>query len=114
MSAPLWSATRHFSLPLSACHVTYTLMAGPTIREVLAPASPPVARTPLAIGCLCEYGCCKLRPCCGCALGRGTHLPQAARLHARTPAIRLLLRTDANCRGFTWRVPLVTLSGMMS
>ena len=114
MSAPLLERDAALPPPAVGISVTYTLMAGPTIPEVLAPASPSVARTPLAIGCLCEYGCCKLRPCCGCTPARGTHLPQAARLHARTPAMRLLLRTDANRRGFTWRVPLVTLSGMMS
>ena len=108
MSAPLWGAKRRFPLPQSACHVTYSLMTGPTIREVRAPASPFVARAPLAIGCLCENGCCKLRPCCGCVLPDGTHLPQTARLHARTPFIRLFVRLDANRGGFPSRLALVT------
>ena len=108
MSAPLWGAMRLFPLPLSAGHVTYTLMAGPTIREVRPPASPFVARAPLAIGCLYENGCCKLRPCCGSVLPDGTHLPQTALLHARTPAIRLFLRFDTNRGGFPWCVALVT------
>ena len=71
-------------------------MAGPAIREVLGPASPFVARNPLATGRLPANDCCMLRPGHAHAGPRGTHVPLSVRLHVRARAIRLLKRADTN------------------
>ena len=86
------------TLLLSAADVTYSPMAGPAVREVRAPISPFVARSPLATGCLLANDSCQLRPCCAYALERGTHLPLPDLRHARTQAMQLLMRSDTNRR----------------
>ena len=92
----LWGATLLLPVLPSACEGMCSPMAGPTIREVLGPASPFVARTPLATGRLPASDCCMLRPGHAHAGPRGTHVPISVRLHVRARAIRLFLRTDTN------------------
>ena len=90
----LWGATLLLLLPLSASEVMSSPMAGAAIREVLSPASPFVARTPLATGRLPASDCCMLRPGHAHAGPRGTHVPISVPLHVRARAIRLFLRSD--------------------
>ena len=83
-------------LLLSASQDIYGPMAAPAVREVRAPAIPPVARPPLATICLPGNAFRVRSPGCVPAPAHGTCLAETARLHARTQAIRLFKRMDPN------------------
>ena len=95
-------------LLLSASQDIYGPMAAPAVREVRAPAIPPVARPPLATICLPGNAFRVWSPGCVPAPAHGTCLAKTALLHARTQAIRLLMRIntkwrqDSSCRALRY------------
>ena len=85
-------------LLLSASQDIYGPMAAPAVREVRAPAIPPVARPPLATICLPGNAFRVRSPGCAPAPAHGTCLAATALLHARTQAIHLFMRMHTNRR----------------